>query len=167
TNTAHDVNAANRTATPEKPTSEDKKEAQAQPAANGVSGGATALAQNGEPKPAADQATAKTEAPAQPSAAPASETAQPQASDVAKDQTKEKQDTKDAKASPGSEKQAEAASAAGNIAPPPPPPSRVTESERARRDESSASVPGMQPFTSTSEAAEATPSVTRRIGNHV
>ncbi|MFL6216485.1 MAG: hypothetical protein ACJ74J_21560 [Blastocatellia bacterium] len=167
TNNSHEAKAQGSTGTSEKPATDDKKEAQSQSTsvADGVSGGAPALAQTPEPKPA-DQTTAKTEAPAQPSAAPASETAQPQASEVAKDQTKEKQETKDATATASRAKRADS-DVAGNIAPPPPPPSRVAEAGRDHRDEPSASVSGMQPFRSTSEAAAATPSVSRRIGNHL
>ncbi len=165
---ARDASAPARGVTAEKAVASERNEAPAQPAgaADGVSGGAaTALAQTPEPKPA-DQAAAKTEAATQPSPAPATEPAKPQAGDVAKDQDKKESEAKDAKASP-SEKRADSA-VADSIAPPPPPPSRVPEADRARRDEGPASgVPGMQPFTNVTAAAEATTSASRRVGNHV
>jgi hypothetical protein len=170
-NSTRDASATTRAATGEKPATNEKTEAPGQPSAGvagGVSGGtAPALAQTSETKPA-DQPVAKTEAATPPpSAAPAAQPAKPQASEVAKDQDKEKADAKEAKASP-SERRADEVAADG-IKPPPPPPSRDADSARGReRDEGPASgVPGMRPFTDVGAANAATPSVTQRVGNHL
>jgi hypothetical protein len=163
-NSARDANAQSSTGANEKSKPEAKKEAQPTDAVSDVNGGATALAQS-EPK-SAEQAPppAKVEASTQPSPAPAAEPTKPQATDEAKNQTAAKEEAKDNKQD---KKRAEPASdQAGTIAPPPPPPTRGSEPARRERDDSSASVPGIQAFRDPSEAAAATSSVSRKISGH-
>lgn len=151
----------------EKPTADsEKKEAQAQPAAqpSNANGGAPAVTQPAAPKPA-DETLAKADTPAQPAGATATEPAQAKTS-ADTDHAKAKEETKDAAAKPATDKRAEVASEqAGTIAPPPPPPTRTAETERARRDEPATSGPAISSaFRDSTREAVTSPS--RKIGGH-